>query len=150
MCERSSTLSEELTKDQYRLTLLPFAQVTLISERPLPFGRSFRTLGRHLLKRRYERGLYPRHVAEELGVNEWTYSSWELDQAFPRIWMMPHLIGFIGHYPFEAPRTPGEELLARRQCLSLSRGELAKQLCVHERTLQKWEHRAKQPPAEIV
>lgn len=118
---------------------MPFVKVTLTASKTKDFNANPQTLGEHLRKRRRELRLFQKDVAVRIGVNEWTYHNWETDQCLPAIRMMPRILAFLEYYPFPAPQTAGERLLAVRRYLGLSRNTMAKRLSVDEATVMRWE-----------
>ena len=118
---------------------MPFVKVTLTAPKPRDFATNPQTLGEHLKKRRRELGLLQKEVAARLSVNEWTYVTWETDRCQPAIRMMPLILAFLDYYPFPAPQTLGERLLAVRRHLGLSRKKMAARLSVDEGKLAGWE-----------
>ena len=47
-------------------------------------------------------------AADLMGINQWTYLTWEQDKTYPAIRMLPRVIKFLGYYPFRSPETLGE------------------------------------------
>ena len=124
---------------------MPFVKVTLTAPKPRDFATNPQTLGEHLKKRRRELGLYQTEAALRLKVNEWTYCTWEIDRAEPVISMFPKIINFLGYYPYPAPQTIGEKLLAHRRQFGLSRERLAEMIGADEGTILRLERGHKCP-----
>lgn len=97
------------------------------------------------MKRRLELDLRQKDVALRLRVNEWTIGNWEKDITTPAVRYYPRIIEFLGYYPFAAPQTLGERLLAKRRYTGLSRKRLARKLAIDEGTLTRWEEGASFP-----
>lgn len=97
------------------------------------------TLGEHLKRRRLDRELRQRDVAEMLGVSQATYENWELDQREPEVRCWPGLIGFLGYDPSPEPRTLGERVKAKRRREGLTLREVAGRLGVDLGTVEAWE-----------
>ena len=57
----------------------------------------------------------------------------------PAVRYLPRIIKFLGYYPFAAPQTLAERLVACRRCLGLSRRKFAQALSADEGTLFRWE-----------
>ena len=118
---------------------MPFVKVTLTAPKPRDFATNPQTLGEHLKKRRRELGLYQKDAALRLKVNEWTYCTWETDRAEPVINLFPRIISFLGYYPYPAPQSYGERVLAIRRNLGMSRARLAEKIGIDEGTLLRIE-----------
>ena len=127
------------------VAFLPYGAVTLTHQRLKPYRDPPETLGDHLMKRRVGLGLFQKDVAQQLGVNEWTYLLWEHDRTFPNIRMWPRVIRFLGYYPFPKPQTLSDRLIAFRRLRGLSIKELARQIGIDEGTLAKWENGERGP-----
>ena len=84
-------------------------------------------------------GLFQNDVAVRLGVNEWTYCTWETDRAEPIICMFPRIIDFLGYDPYPAPQSLGERLVAIRKNLGFSRARLAVVVGIDEGTILRLE-----------
>ncbi len=67
--------------------------------------------------------LFQKDVAQQAGVNEWTYLLWEHDRTFPNIRMWPTVIRFLGYYPFPKPQTLSNRLIAFRRRLTVHAGD---------------------------
>ena len=61
------------------------------------------TLGDHVRTRRLNLGLFQRHVAEQIGVDEDTICRWENNETCPSVQHIPAIIGFLGYNPLPAP-----------------------------------------------
>ncbi len=105
----------------------------------MPYPQEPETLGDHLKKRRHELSLFQKDVALRLSVNDWTICNWENNKTTPAVRFLPRIIDFLGYYPFPAPETLGERLLAYRKHLGLSRKEAAERLSLGEGTVRNWE-----------
>jgi transcriptional regulator with XRE-family HTH domain len=110
-----------------------------------PYPKVLRTVGDHLKKRRYDLGLRQKDVAEQLNVNAFTVCGWENDKKRPAVRYLPRIIELLGYYPFPAPETLGERLLAYRRHLGLSRKRLARNLGIDEMRLARWERSTSSP-----
>lgn len=118
---------------------LPFCHWTLTAPKPTAYPKELRTVGDHLKKRRLDLGLFQKDVALQLGVNESTILNWENNTCAPAIRMLPRIIDFLGYDPYLAPQSLGEQLLAKRRHLGLSRKRMAAKLAVDAGTLAAWE-----------
>ncbi len=71
-----------LSEDQYinhtNRVALPFCQITLKTQKPLPsaYPQTPKTLGDHLRKKRLDLKLLQKEVAQRLGVGESTVYNW--------------------------------------------------------------------------
>ncbi|MCZ6511384.1 MAG: helix-turn-helix transcriptional regulator, partial [Alphaproteobacteria bacterium] len=118
---------------------LPYCKITLKAAKFTPFPKEPQSIGDHLTKRRYERRLFQKDVALLLQVDNWTVCNWENNKTIPAVRYLPRIIQFLEYYPYPAPETLGERLLACRRYLGLSRKRIAQRLSVDEGTLAKWE-----------
>jgi DNA-binding XRE family transcriptional regulator len=57
----------------------------LSAAKPAPFVQDPATLGEHLKQRRHELELRQRDVAGQIGIDTWTYLTWESDRAPDRV-----------------------------------------------------------------
>jgi transcriptional regulator with XRE-family HTH domain len=96
-------------------------------------------LGQCLRDRRKELGLSQVQAAESIGVNAWTWLSWENDRRTPNDRYYPALIKFLGYEPWPSPSTTGERLRAERLRRGLSRQQLAAVMQVDEGSVSAWE-----------
>ena len=119
--------------------MLPFGALTLHGAKRKPYKDNPETLGEHLRKRRHKLGLFQKDVALRLGVNQWTYITWELETRQPSVRYMPAILSFLGYDPFPEPVTLGERIVAARCALGLPRKRLAQRIGVDEGTLMRWE-----------
>ena len=133
---------------QGRVAFLPYCEISLKTANPKPYPTDPKTVGGHLKKRRYELGLRQKDVAALLKVNEFTVCGWENDKKAPAVRYLPRIIEFLGYYPFLAPRTLAERLLACRRHLGLSRKRMAQRFSVDEGTLTHWEKDRRVPRGE--
>jgi DNA-binding transcriptional regulator YiaG len=97
------------------------------------------TLGDHLRKRRYERGLLQEAAADRLGVNTWTLGNWEKGHTKPALRLWPSIIEFLGYDPESEPEGLGQRIEWARRREGLSIRELARKLGVDPETLRRWE-----------
>lgn len=74
-------------------------------------------LGDHIKKRRLDRGLTQKKVAEELGVATMTVLNWESNATTPQIHNGPMIILFLGYNPFPIAGPIGESLVSTRKTL---------------------------------
>jgi transcriptional regulator with XRE-family HTH domain len=99
------------------------------------------TIGKHILRRRLELGLYQREVAELFGVTEYTVLNWEKGRTEPTVRNIPFLVEFLGYDPAppEHPTSIAERLKARRRELGLEHRDAARMLGVDSGTWLDWE-----------
>lgn len=127
------------TNPQGRVHFLPFCKITLKAAKFTPFPQELRSVGDHLKKRRYKLELFQKDVALQLQVDSYTVCNWENNKTIPAVRYLPRIIQFLGYYPYPAPETLGERLLAYRRHLGLSCKRMAQRLSVDEGTLARWE-----------
>lgn len=120
-------------------------RLSLQVARPKLYPENPATLGEHLLKARHMAGMTQVQVADQLGVNEWTYLLWENDRAEPLTRYYPAIFGFLGYDPFPAPTTLAEQIAAKRRQLGLPIKRAAKLLGVDEGTFAGWESGKRRP-----
>lgn len=125
--------------------LLPCCTIRLKAQKPKAYPENPGTLGGHLRKRRHALRLYQKDAAAQLGVNQWTYVTWELDKSMPVVRLWPKVIKFLGYYPFPEPQSLAERLLAARRHLGVCHRKAAQMLCVDEGTYLFWEQGKRRP-----
>ena len=99
-----------------------------------------------LLKRRKELGLLQREVVARLGINHFTYITWEVDGRKPSVCYWPAIINHLGYDPNGAPATFAERIAAYRRRHGLTPRELAIEIGADPSTIASWEtggHQAK-------
>ena len=119
--------------------MLPLGRKTLKSRKPTPYSDIPATLGEHLRKRRYERGLLQEAAADILGVDSWTLGNWEKDYTKPALRCWLSIIEFLGDDPDPEPEGLGQRIEWARRRGGLSIRELARRLGVDPETLRRWE-----------
>ncbi|HKI04652.1 MAG TPA: helix-turn-helix transcriptional regulator, partial [Thermoanaerobaculia bacterium] len=107
-----------------------FCHLTISAPKPLPpeYPRELSSLGDHLRKRRLDRGLLQKEVAEILGVTTMTINAWETGRDEPKVSYVPAIIGFIGYAPFSGEMSFGERLRVERWKLGLTQKKFARRL----------------------
>jgi transcriptional regulator with XRE-family HTH domain len=128
---------------------LPFCHVRLSAPKPLNprYPKELKTLGDQLRKRRLDRGLLQREVAERLGVNEATVHNWEIGKTEPALRLIPRIIDFLGYAPYAPGTSLPSKLSSIRRLLGLSRTRMAYLLGVDESSLASWERGEHRPTA---
>ncbi len=122
------------------MVALTMYQIRLTAKIPIKgYPETPSTIGEHIKKKRIDLGLFQKHAAHQLGVSNITLSNWETNKREPDISYMPHIISFLGYYPFKQPATLAERLLSARRHLGLSQIQTAKLLSVCPLTYSKWE-----------
>jgi transcriptional regulator with XRE-family HTH domain len=99
------------------------------------FPKELRTLGDHIRKRRLDLGLFQKHVAERIGVDEDTIYRLESNESKPQIQFIPAVIKFLSYNPFRLPDSPSQRLVFYRQIHGLSQSKLAKRTGVDPKAL---------------
>ncbi len=91
-----------------------------------------------LQERRHVLGLTQYEAATSLGINYWTFMTWEKGRV-PLPWAYPAIIKFLGYEPWDEPATLGEQLKAERLRRGLSIDAAAKACGADEGTFMRWE-----------
>jgi transcriptional regulator with XRE-family HTH domain len=132
---------------QTRIPALPFCHAYLKGPRPLPssYPQVLATIGDHLRKRRLDLGLLQREVAERLGTDPCTITSWELNRTTPALRFLPGIVRFLGYAPWNAGASIGECLLALRRERGLSQAAFARLVGVDPGLLSRWERNLRMP-----
>lgn len=128
-----------------RVALRPKLYATRIARKPKAYPEHPSTLAGHLLKRRSELALLQRQAASRLGIGHETYITWEKHNRPPTVMHWPKIINFLGYDPNPAPTNFSEKVLALRRRTGRTCADLARQLDVHECTVNSWE-RGRHPP----
>jgi transcriptional regulator with XRE-family HTH domain len=120
---------------------LPFCHVILRGQKPLSarYPTDPKTVGEHLLKKRLDRGLLQREVADVLGTTESNVWNWESNRNEPALRFIPRIVGFLGYDPFPMATSFGERLTRHRTLRGLSRVKFAVILGVDPSTVRQWE-----------
>jgi len=105
----------------------------------MPYQKHPTTIGKHILKRRCELGLFQKDVRKRFNVSISTLIGWEKGYSNPGIRHYPAILSFLEYDPFPEPKTLGERIVAWRRWHGLSRKQLAKQLGIDETALAKRE-----------
>ena len=132
---------------------LPFCQITLKAQKPLPsvYPRTLKTIGDHLRKRRLDLKLLQKEVAQKLGVGESSVYNWENNLTKLALRYIPKIIEFLGYAPYNpSDKTTGEKIVACRRFLGLSQKRLACHLGIDPFTLGKWERDKRLPPERVL
>lgn len=85
--------------------------------------------------------------------DEYKVCQWENNKTTPAARFYPRIIEFVGYDPHGVPQCVGEEIVARRRLLGLSRKHLAKKLGLDEATIARFEKGTSKPTgkrAEII
>ena len=107
-------------------------------------------IGRHILKRRLERGMLQRQLAEVLGVCEDSITGWENGHSLPQISIYPRLIVFLGYVPFAtAIDTIGKRIKYYRMTKGLSYKRMGKLVGVDASTVGSWENEKFLPKGKL-
>jgi transcriptional regulator with XRE-family HTH domain len=112
-----------------------------------PYKEAPETLGEHLCKKRNLGVAFQKDIAERLGIDARTYSSWERDRTKPAVRHFPRIVAFLGYDPFPQPQTLGEQIRTRRWNFGLSQEKLAELLGVDEGSVMRWERVEWKPTA---
>jgi transcriptional regulator with XRE-family HTH domain len=126
---------------------LPFCHAELLAEKPRSehYPKEINSLGDHIRVRRLDLKLLQKKVAEQIGVNGATITSWERNASTPVIRYMPAIIRFIGYDPTPPPSSLPERLRSARRELGLTQRRMAERLGVDPSTVRDWEAGNHQP-----
>ena len=120
------------------MALLP---IVLIGSKPSRIPQNLFSIGDHIKKKRLELKLTQLQLAKLIGVKEESIYNWEKNRSKPKIYLLPKIIEFLGHVPFELPReTIGDKIKSYRKEKGLSQRKLAKLWGVHQTTIRDWEN----------
>ncbi len=83
----------------------------LSCSKPSKIPQNLTSIGYHLKKKRLERQLTQLQVSKLIGVEETSIYNWENNRSKPKVYLLPKIIEFLGHVPFELPReTIGDKI----------------------------------------
>ena len=114
------------------------------------YAQELRTLGDHLRKRRLELGLFQKHLAEQIEVDETTIYNWERNATSPQIHQLPAVIYFLGYNPLPVPETLSDTLRSVRKLQGLTQKEMARRLGIDPTTLARWETGKSRPSRKLL
>jgi transcriptional regulator with XRE-family HTH domain len=86
-----------------------------------------------------DRGLWQKHVAQEIGCSKASLLNWEKGRAEPELRFLPAILRYLGYDPRPEPATFGGRIRAAREAAGLSERELARRLGLDPGTLAAWE-----------
>jgi len=112
---------------------------------PRGYPIELKKLGDHLRKRRLDRGLWQRTVAQELGVRPETIRLWENGLARPLPRQFGKIVRFLGYDPEPADPTLTGRLRTIRRRLGLSQVDFATKVGLDEGRVCRWENGSQQP-----
>lgn len=124
---------------------IPFLSVIpLHAETPVKstYPEELKTIGDHIRKVRFERGLLQKEVADIIGVNVATIVNWEKNHTSPPVMTLPKIIDFLGYNPpmkEVVDDSLGCRLKAYRIKHGLSIRNLAKLIPCDENTISRME-----------
>jgi transcriptional regulator with XRE-family HTH domain len=134
------------------MVALPFTHLTLKTPKPRnpAYPEHLRTLGDHIRNRRLDLGMHQRDVAVLVNATTSTVTNWEKNRTSPRLYLLPHIIKFLGYDPLQSnPSTLGERIKQYRIQKGLSLKRLAKELGVDPGTLATWEKGNSEPRGKL-
>jgi transcriptional regulator with XRE-family HTH domain len=115
-----------------------WAPLTVKAQKLKDYLEEPQTLGEHLKKRRKELGLLQREVAEQMGIDTWTYLNWEKDKTAPVAARFRPVVEFLGYDPTPPARTLAERLQAKRRELGVTFSQVAQYLGWDEGSLTRY------------
>jgi DNA-binding transcriptional regulator YiaG len=92
-----------------------------------------------------EQGLFQRQVAERLGIDHFTYITWETGRKKPYTSRYVSIIRFLGYDPLPPPTTLGDRIRARRRELGVTQRGLAAQFGWDRATVFHYERGTTRP-----
>lgn len=103
-------------------------------------------IGRHLLKKRLELGMWQKDVAKLLGVTAESIGNWENGFSEPQIQFNPAIIAFLGYVPFPVSKeSSAQKIKSYRLLNGLSHKQLGKLLGVDAASISCWENNKNMP-----
>ncbi|HEY2989813.1 MAG TPA: helix-turn-helix domain-containing protein [Candidatus Binatia bacterium] len=131
---------------------MPFCHAVLTAQKPKDsaYPKELKTLGDHIRKRRLELGLFQKHVAKQIGVDEATVFNWESNETQSRIRHIPRIIEFLGYNPLSNSEGLSNRLLAARMVLGFTQRDMARRLGVDPTTILLWETRKRRPSRKLL
>jgi transcriptional regulator with XRE-family HTH domain len=128
------------------VAFLQFGFKSLKSLKPVKYSRIPKSLAGHLLKRRSELKLRQKDVARMMGIDVFTYLTWETGQVLqPDIRGWKAIIQFLGYDPNGEPADFSERLISYRRRHGLSQKKLSQLLGCDQTVLAKWENQKSVP-----
>ncbi len=104
--------------------------VELTGKRPLklPYPEALTTIGHHIRKVRYERGLNLPQASKIMQISKATILNWEMGHSEPCVKSIPKIIEFLGYLPFddESDQSIGKRLWRYRMREGISIKQLGK------------------------
>ncbi len=108
----------DLYNNRMDMVALPMYHIKLKAQKLLnsAYPISLITIGDHIKKKRLDRSLTQKAVANICGVDECTVTNWEKNHSQPRLYLLPKIIEFLGYTPYEiSNETFGDKILAHRK-----------------------------------
>ena len=97
-------------------------------------------IGRHMLKKRLELGMFQKDVATIIDVTAESISNWENGFSEPQIQFNPAIISFLGYVPFSHPmETLAQRIKSYRMVNGISHERMGNLLGVDSSTISGWE-----------
>lgn len=120
---------------------LPLVQLIASIPVVLPYPDELKTIGDHIRKVRFERGLLQKEVADLVSVNMATIVNWEKNHTSPPVMLLPKIIDFLGYNPVDETTDDslGSRVKQYRMQHGLSIKKLAKLIPCDENTLSRLE-----------
>jgi len=84
-------------------------------------------------------GWLQREAGKAIGVNAFTFLTWEKGRAEPEVRYWPTIISFLGYDPSPEPATIGQWIVAELRRAGLPRNKLAKLMNWDEGSLHRYE-----------
>ncbi len=132
---------------------LGFCEFVVNGKMPLPpkYPRELKTIGNHLLKRRYDLKMSQSQVAKIIGVTTDSITYWENGRSVPQIGYAGKIIKFLGYNPYHIDnKTFGDKLKNCRYLNGLTQKELAQILNIDPSTVGAWEKDTLKPKAKLL
>lgn len=108
-------------------------------------------IGRHLLKKRLELGMWQKDVAITLGVTAESIGNWENGFSEPQIQFNPAIISFLEYVPFPLPmNTLAQRIKSYRMLNGINHERMGELLGVDGSTISSWENAVNMPRKRIL
>lgn len=117
----------------------PFYNLRFTTPRPQdkPESTNPETIGDYLRLERHKRGLKKYETAALLKIDQNTLYQWENNICFPKAYLMPRILAFLGYDPlFKDPSSLSEQVAHYRRVKGLSCQKLGQQMGVSSQVIK--------------
>lgn len=131
--------------------LFPHLTIKTGKLKPDGYPANPQTIGEHIRKRRMDRGLLQKEVAEQIGVTEDCITLWESNKSNPHVSYYPKIIDFLGYLPIEFDTsTLTGRIKEYRYKHGLTQEDLALNLKINESTVYHIEKGTHKPSVKTL